>query len=261
MRLTRTFSSLSLLITLLLLGFFFLFQFANGIMRYIDLFIIVFTIIIMNLLSTSKNFILVLTITLSMGFALLFYSFFSASTISSQINFIIQHVVLSASLIIIWLVFSNVKRLQEETINLKKRILELEKYEGSLDLLTNSEFVNRAQIISTGTKRRGEENYYIMFTLSTEGLTKESMNHVFSQALLETVRAQFDLVTKLTNGSYMVFLQNTNEAGCQIVVNRLFQSLGKNLSQIELPITYTIMKEEEVDGGNRKTPHKESVLT
>ncbi len=204
---------------------------------------------------------MVLSITLSLGFAFLFYSFFSVSTISSQINFIFQHVLLTVSLIVIWLIFSSVKRLQDEKADLKKRILELEKYEGSFDLLTNSEFVNRTQIISTGTKRRGEENYYIVFTLSTEGLTKESMNHVFSQALLETVRAQFDLVTKLTNGSYMVFLQNTNEAGCLIVVNRLFQSLKKNLNQRELPITYTIMKEEEVDGVNRKTPHKESVLT
>jgi hypothetical protein len=260
MRLNRTPSSLSLLITLLLLSLFGLSHFANGSMRYIDLFIIVFTVITMNILSASKNFILVLTITLSTGFAFLFYSFFNDSTISSQVNFIIQHVLLTACLIIIWLIFSTVKNYQEDITDLKKRISELEKFEGSLSLLTNSEFVNRTQIISTGTKRRGEVNYYIFLTLSTSGVTKESMNHVLSQALLETVRAQFDLVTKLSNGSYLVFLQNTNENGCLIVVNRLFQSLRKNLGQNALPVTYTIVKEDEVDGVERITPNKESEL-
>lgn len=127
-----------------------------------------------------------------------------------------------------------------------ERIVELEKYEGSLDLLTNQEFVNRAQIISTGTKRRKEENYYILFKLSTSEILTESMDHVFSQSLLETVRAQFDLITKLSDDSFLVFLQNTNLNGCQIVVNRLFQSLRKSLNQYELPITYLVIREDEI---------------
>lgn len=245
MPLSKTFTSLSMLITFLLFSLAGLFQFADGMILMIDLLIILATIVAMNVMSTSKNFILVLSITLTTGFVLLFYHFFQGSTLASQLDYIVQHVLLTASLILIWLLFSTVKRLQEDLTGLKNRITELEKYEGSLHLLTNSEFVNRVQLISTGTKRRGEENYYVLFSLSTTEVTKEAIHHVFSRGLLDAVRAQFDLVTKLADGSYLLFLQNTDENGCQIVVNRLFQALRKNLGQSELPVTYTIIKEDE----------------
>jgi hypothetical protein len=258
MRLTKTLSSLTLLLTLLLFSFLGLFLYANGIVLYIDLLIIIASITAMKTLSTSKNFILILAITLTTGFVLLFYQFFKGATLASQVDFIIQHVILTASLILIWLLFSTVKNLQAETTELKKRVSQLEKYEGSLHLLTNAEFVNRAQIISTGAKRRGEENYLILFTVTTTGVTKESLHHVFSQALLSAVRAQFDLVTKLTDGSYLVYLQNTNEKGCHIVVNRLFQSLTKNLNAKELPVTYKVMKEDEINSVEKMLFTKES---
>ncbi|MBY0097338.1 hypothetical protein [Mesobacillus maritimus] len=247
MPLSKTLPSLSLLIAFLLFTLTGLFLFADGMILYIDLVIILASIVAMNMLSTSKNFILVLTITLTTGFVLLFYQFFKGATLSSQIDYILQHILQTASLILIWLLFSTVKGLQEDVTVLKKRINELEKYEGSFHLLTRQEFKNRVQIISTGTRRRGEENYFVLFTLSRNDVTKDALDHVFSQVILDTVRAQFDLVTKLEDGSYLLFLQNTDENGCQIVVNRLFQSLRKNLEQSELPVSFTISKEDEIN--------------
>lgn len=164
---------------------------------------------------------------------------------ASQLDFIIQHTLLSASLIIIWLLFSAMKKLQEETDQLKEKVKSLEKYEGSLNLLTNYEFTNRVHVITTGTKRRNEKNYYVLFTVSFDAFTKDSMDYVFSETLLESVRTQFDLVTKLDD-SYIVFLQNTNEEGCSIVVDRIFHLLRNKLNLMNLPISYEIL-DEEVD--------------
>lgn len=252
MKFRNFFTSLSFLLSLLLICFFCMFQFSTNFTLFINILIILSVLIMMNFMSTAYNFILILSIILIIGFSYLFFSLYSHADMLLQLDFIIQHILLTASLIIIWLLFSTVQKVQEETQRLKEKVKSLEKYEGNLDLLTNSEFKNRAHLISTGTKRRNEKNYYVLLRVSFNGLAKESMDYVISETLLESVRTQFDLVTKIGDHSYMIFLQNTNEQGCLIVINRFFNHLRHKLNLIELPVTYEIINEENMDGLEKK---------
>lgn len=196
----------------------------------------------MNFLSTSKNFILILTIIFSVGFALVVLS---DTSIKSQIYLIGEYTLLMAALFLMWLLFAEAKRNSQELTILRKKTEELKKYVGTSNLLTHSEFTNRIKVIMAGTQRRGEENFYISVKTAPSTTTKESMGFLLMQTVLKTVRSDFDLVTKLADGSYLVFLQNTKEEGCLKVVERLYQSLRTELNLIQLPISYEILNQEQ----------------
>ena len=209
----------------------------------------------MNFLSTSKNFILILTIIFSVGFSLVVIS---DTSIKSQSYLIGEYTLLIAALIIMWLVFAEVKRNSDELAVLRLKAEELEKYIGTSNLLTHSEFTNRIKFIMTGTQRRGEENFYLSVKASSSDKTTEAMNFLLMQTLLKTVRSDYDLVTKLTESSYLIFLQNTKKEGCLKVVERVFKSLRTELNSIQLPIDYEIFDQEQ--GLNYYIDHKDGEL-
>lgn len=209
----------------------------------------------MNFLSTSKNFILILTIIFSVGFSLVVVS---DTSIKSQSYLIGEYTLLIAALIIMWLVFAEVKRNSYELAMLRLKAEELEKYIGTSNLLTHSEFTNRIKFIMTGTQRRGEENFYLSVKASSSDKTTEAMNFLLMQTLLKTVRSDYDLVTKLADGSYFLFLQNTKEEGCLKVVERILKSLRTELNAIQLPISYEIFDQEQ--GLNYYIDHKDGEL-
>lgn len=196
----------------------------------------------MNFLSTSKNFILILTIIFSVGFSLVVVS---DTSIKSQSYLIGEYTLLIAALIIMWLVFAEVKRNSYELAMLRLKAEELEKYIGSSNLLTHSEFTNRIKFILAGTQRRGEENFYLSVKASSSDKTAEAMSFLLMQTLLKTVRSDYDLVTKLADGSYLLFLQNTKEEGCLKVVERILKSLRTELNTIQLPISYQIFDQKK----------------
>lgn len=234
-------SFLSLFLSLLLVVFLLLFQFTTSEYRYISFSVILIAAVAMNFLSTSKNFILILTIIFGVGFSL---AFLSDTTMVSQLYLIEEYALLTASLVIMWLLFSEIKKLNYELETLKEKAEELEKYVGSSNLLTHSEFANRIKFITTGTQRRGEENYYVSIKSDPSEKTKEAMSFLLMQTLLKTVRSDFDLVTKLADDSYLIFLQNTKKEGCLKVVERLFQTLRTELNVMQIPIQYEIFDQE-----------------
>lgn len=238
---TKKMSVLPFYLLLLLITFFLLFQVSTSEYHSISAVIILVAALAMNYLSTSKNFILILTIIFSVGFLMTLYS---DTDIRSQVYLIGEYTVLAAALIIMWLLFSEVKKMTTEMTALRIKADKLEKYIGSSNLLTQSEFANRIKFISTGTQRRGEENYYVLFKVDPLEKTKEAMNFLMVQTLLKTVRSDFDLVTKLTDNSYLVFLQNAKREGCLKVIERVFESLRTELTVIQIPVQYEIFNQE-----------------
>ena len=238
---SKSMSFLSFYLFLLLVTFFLLFQVISSDYRSISALIILLAALAMNYFSTSKNFIMILTVIFGVGFLM---TISSDTDVRSQIYLIAEYTVLAASLIIMWLLFSEVKKMDTELTALKLKADKLEKYIGSSNLLTQPEFADRIKLIRTGTQRRGEENYYVLFKLDPLEKTKEAMHFLIVQTLLQTVRSDFDLVTKLTDNSYLVFLQNTKREGCLKVIERVFQSLRTELTVIQIPVQYEIFNQE-----------------
>lgn len=88
---------------------------------------------------------------LLIAFFLLFQ--FRTSDYRSQVYLIAEYTILAAALIIMWLLFSEVKKMTTEITALRIKAYKLENYIGSSNLLTRSEFANRIKFISMGTQR------------------------------------------------------------------------------------------------------------
>ena len=223
MEISKGTTYLSLFISLLLVDFFILFRFMSSEYLFIYALIILISALLMNVFSTAKNFVLILAIILTLGFTLVFLS---GTTLLSQAILIGEYLLIMGALLLMWLLFAEVKKSDEERKELRKKAKELEKYVGSSSLLNpdNDEAEHAFKEVSNAT---------------------ESLSYLLKKAIFKTVRSDFDLVTKLNDDSYLVFLQNTNEAGCSKVIERLFKSLRSELNTIQLPIDYEVLNQEE----------------
>jgi len=94
------------------------------------------------------------------------------------------------ALLLMWLLFTEVRKNDKELKEFKIKAKELEKYVGSSNLLTISEFENRVKFISTGTQRRNEENYYVVFKPKEVNNATESLSFLLKKNTLKKLFAQ-----------------------------------------------------------------------
>ncbi len=239
------FLSLSILIFSLICSIVALLHFSTPFFFIMDLIILALAFIPMSLFTSAQNYIFILIISLTIGFSFLFYAFFHRSLLTEQVTFMIQDLLITVTLILLWLLFTYLRKVFQQNVEFKKQINQLKKFEHLPHLLSYSEFINRATIILTGVKRRNEDCYVIWFNhVNANNDVEASMLHVITEIILQTVRADFDLVT-LIDGKPLIFLQNTTKEGCYIVLDRLFKSLHQQLQVAEIPVSYQIVKVEE----------------
>lgn len=237
--------SLSILIVSLLCSVVGLIYFSSGFFSILNLFILTVSLILMSILNNAYTYLYVLTISLLVGFSFLFYAYFQKASSSLQVNLMFQDLLLTVSLILLWLLFNHIRRVYEENIELARQVNELKRFENMPLLLSYSEFLNRANVIMKGVNRRGENSYLIHIEIDASKKVEDALRHVITSSILKTVRADFDLVTLLNKKTPLFFLQNTDEKGTQIVINRLLESLRTKLNTIELPLEYNVIKVED----------------
>ncbi|MDH4424087.1 MULTISPECIES: diguanylate cyclase domain-containing protein [Bacillus cereus group] len=164
-----------------------------------------------------------------------FYLFYEAwlhlwST-SHQWEYIITHFLMAANFFIVYISTHLLKKVIHENRNLTARVKELEQYIGESKLLTRQEFERRQALITTAMKRRNETGIIIYFDFTSfSKYTKESVMDRVASLLVETVRTDFDLAAEYDNDTLVILLQNTNDAGADIVMNRLQPKMEKWLA-------------------------------
>lgn len=155
-----------------------------------------------------------------------FYLFYQAwlylwST-SEQWEYIITHFLMAANFFIVYISTHLLKKVIHENKELTERVRTLEQYIGESKLLTRQEFERRQALLINAMNRRNETGVMIYFDFTSfSKYTKESVMDRVASLLVETVRADFDLAAKYDNNTLVILLQNTNEAGADIVMNRL----------------------------------------
>ncbi|WP_242215154.1 dGTP triphosphohydrolase [Bacillus cereus group sp. BfR-BA-01383] len=164
-----------------------------------------------------------------------FYLFYQAwlylwST-SDQWEYIITHFLMAANFFIVYISTHLLKKVIHENKELTERVRTLEQYIGESKLLTRQEFERRQALLTTAMDRRNETGFIIYFDLTSfSKYTKESVMDRVASLLVETVRTDFDLAAEYDNSTLVILLQNTNEAGADIVINRLQPKMEKWLS-------------------------------
>ncbi|MBL3818920.1 diguanylate cyclase [Bacillus sp. BSL6] len=155
-----------------------------------------------------------------------FYLFYQAwlylwST-SEQWEYIITHFLMAANFFIVYISTHLLKKVIHENKELTERVRTLEQYIGESKLLTRQEFERRQALLINAMNRRNETGVMIYFDFTSfSKYTKESVMDRVASLLVGTVRADFDLAAKYDNNTLVILLQNTNEAGADIVMNRL----------------------------------------
>ncbi|PAF18142.1 hypothetical protein CHH69_05635 [Terribacillus saccharophilus] len=241
---------LRMLLSFLLLSFMALSFTTSSSIPLIDGLILLLAILSIHTGSFTRQFITLLSLSLAFGFFLLFYALFTHASLTEQVNYLLRHILVTVSMVLIWLTYGITSRYRTENIALKEKIQTLEKYAGSSQLLTLAEFKSRVKLISTGTRRRNEQNYYVLVSIVTPDKKSEttvSTSHIVSEGILGSIRAEFDLVTQVKGEQFLIFLQNTNESGCHIVIDRLMGKLREQFNLIDPPLICEIIEEDKIE--------------
>lgn len=165
-----------------------------------------------------------------------FYLFYEAWiylwTSPEQLYYMRVHFFMFANFFIVYISTYMLKQLVRENMNLRKRVEDLEQYIGESKLLTRQEFERRQVLIEAGMQRRAETGIILHFNFNSfSNYTKKSVMDRVASLLLDTVRQEFDLVSKYDENTLVILLQNTNEQGANIVLNRLRPQLKEWLTE------------------------------
>ncbi|MGE7870573.1 MULTISPECIES: diguanylate cyclase [Bacillus cereus group] len=164
-----------------------------------------------------------------------FYLFYEAwlhlwST-SDQWEYIITHFLMAANFFIAYISTHLLKKVILENRKLTEQVKILEQYIGESKLLTRQEFERRQALLITAMNRRNETGILIYFDFTSfSKYTKESVMDRVASLLVNTVRTNFDLVAEYDSNTLVILLQNTNDAGANIVMNRLQPKMGQWLA-------------------------------
>lgn len=225
--------NISYLIVLFLLSMVALFYLTTGNILLVYVAIISVTALLFSFLSTGVGFIVLLIEVLTFGFILTFTSYFQNFTSVQQYFLVLEYVLLAFCLVLLWLIFSGLRKAQKKYEEMNSLVKELQKYEPQLLILTLTEFVSRTKFILTGLKRRKEKGYLFYVTLSNDTVhTLESIYQVMCKTILKSIRAEYDLAGRLSERKIIVLLQNTEEIGIEVVINRFEGLLSKELEII-----------------------------
>ncbi|PGK45097.1 dGTP triphosphohydrolase [Bacillus anthracis] len=198
---------------------------------------LIFTIIyvIINVLflflADKTAFVLFILGTIISVFYLFYQAWLYLWSTSDQWEYIITHFLMAANFFIIYISTHLLKKVIHENKELTERVRTLEQYIGESKLLTRQEFERRQALLINAMNRRNETGVMIYFEFTSfSKYTKESVMNRVASLLVETVRADFDLVAEYDNNTLVILLQNTNEAGADIVMNRLQPQMEKWLA-------------------------------
>lgn len=188
---------------------------------------LIFTIIyvIVNVLflflPDKTAFVLFILGTIISVFYLFYQAWLYLWSTSEQWQYIITHFLMAANFFIVYISTHLLKKVIHENKELTERVRTLEQYIGESKLLTRQEFERRQALLINAMNRRNETGVMIYFDFTSfSKYTKESVMDRVASLLVGTVRADFDLAAKYNN-TLVILLQNTNEAGADIVMNRL----------------------------------------
>lgn len=188
------------------------------------IFTIIYVIVnVLFLFLTDKTaFVFFISGTIISVFYLFYLAWLYLWSTADQLEYILTHFLMVANFFIVYISTHLLKKVIHENKELIERVRTLEQYIGESKLLTRQEFERRQALLVTAMNRRNETGVIIYFDFTSfSKYTKESVMDRVASLLVETVRNEFDLAAEYDNNTLVILLQNTNEAGANIVMNRL----------------------------------------
>lgn len=157
-----------------------------------------------------------------------FYSFLSLVTghNTDQLLQILKHISVLVGGVSLWTLIYLIRGQQNENNKLVCELNEIRKFEPVTKVLTPNEFMYRFQQIRTNIKRYSSDAYIIIVkTNPMENYKMRVVTEAVGCSLVDTVRENYDIVTMIQNGLFVVTLQKCEEQGLFTVVDRFKNNL------------------------------------
>ena len=142
--------------------------------------------------------------------------------------------------ILAWICGYSIQKYASEFHHLHNEVKRLQKIEDNTGFLTYNEFLTEAKLLFTGLQRRKEEGFLVKIHFSEEVDFKvKVIKEKVVKLIMQSIRAEYDLACYLNGTGFLIFLNNTNQNGVEIVIERFYQhlkeekNLDKSLFQIE----------------------------
>ncbi|SKA78189.1 GGDEF domain-containing protein, diguanylate cyclase (c-di-GMP synthetase) or its enzymatically inactive variants [Caloramator quimbayensis] len=158
----------------------------------------------------------------------------------SQLNIIAQQLIVILLSVLLWVQSLYIKNIVSKNEKLERRVQELEKINPEIGIMNFREFLDRAETIYTAVKRRNEAGQLIIIKLTDIAIgnskASKTLMRLLGEAIIKSIRKNYDLVGLYNNNTFIALLQNTNEFGSEIVINRIKDNIDKieNLNYDEL---------------------------
>lgn len=211
------------------------------------------SIILFAVLSQSDGFIVLIIYIFSTAFINLIKAFALDYNILRQTSTILAHIATIINIAIAYAFIYCIKKIDIENMTLKVQIENMLDYVGSTKLLTKQEYEERKAMLVKAMQRRKEKGFEIFFYV--KNINSKARDTIFDKLsfyALKNFRNDYDLVGKWDNYCFTVLLQNTNEDGLNIALNRYFDIVQSDMNiskeDINIEITsldYTEKNKEE----------------
>ncbi|MCY1691564.1 ABC transporter permease [Exiguobacterium sp. SL14] len=145
-------------------------------------FLLVPVLIVMTLLNGRKNFLILISYVLVLGFLYLILSWYNEASNELQLSYIGQHLLSSVGVFLYWLFLRQLRSVFEENESLQKRVALLEGFSASPQLLSYSEFLDRTDFLIAGANRRQEQNMLLHIQIPYASLNKKTIMQQLTDA-------------------------------------------------------------------------------
>lgn len=182
--------------------------------------------------SNRVAFVIFITGSLLLAFYFLAKAFIDDWSTNIQFEMLSFHFLVAMNGFVIYMSAYYFKKITKENERLTGKVNELERYFMDTELLTKQEFQQRAELVITSMRRRNEQGYLLRLNVGRLGdFIRDSAMLTLADISLHTVRGQYDLVGKWDNNTLVILLQNTNEEGLEIVLNRWRENAEEYLEE------------------------------
>lgn len=179
--------------------------------------------------STKTKYAYVVLILYILGYAIAqtLYIWLMELNPNIQFEFVLKNILVLLSAISLWLVIYLLKKTQLKIQEYLNIIKENEKYVKISNVLTSTEIEYRLKSLLTNLSRHKQRGYIILIKIddAIESYKSKPIFDILGKAWIKNIRGNYDLVGKINDKTLLVAIQNSNNEGLSIVMNRFFETL------------------------------------
>lgn len=173
--------------------------------------------------SFRKTIIIVLLV----GAILMIPMFINEEALNMQIKYILIYILYTFVQFLLWYIIYTTKDLNKEVNELRKKSYKRHGIGEKKLILSQEEFEIRKEFVIVGAQRRNEVAYEVAIKIkpTKQKVYFESLVDTIGESIVESTRANYDVLGKLNDDTYILILQNMDEEKFEIVLNRIIFKL------------------------------------